>query len=702
MKRKTFLRAAIRCAAFVSVIFCLDAQAANLINDLQFRLFNVAAEGEERTTRIIVGDVLRTSEPTRNVEDGGGSPVSDIGASVRQTSIQDAASINNVTVTEGNSGTTNAVFTITLDAARSENSVFNFQTADGTATADGYFADYVAQSGTLTIPSGTLTGTISVPVVGDTHDEPNEKFYVNFSGVNLTASGQGVGTIIDDETSRITVENVYIYEGDSGTKNADFVVRLTKPHTADATLKYATADFSATAGSDYVAKSGTLTIPAGATEKIVSVVINGDTQVELDESFYFNLSDANLPVLRDQAGGIIYNDDRQIVANLSITDAYAMAYTNTETVTKFTLTLSAPVSFPVTVGYRTIDATAKAGVDYRALPLNFLTFNPGQTRKDIWVYGIKGDGDYTTNKTFRLYLDQIANINVDQEGIGTIADAPLPGSLIFSEFRFRGANGAYDEFIELYNNRDYPIIVTSLNGDDYGGWSVIAVSPLSQLSEVGYIPLGTTIPARGHYLFANNRTDQQNVNIGYSLGSVAIPDRTYTADIEDGSGLALLHVRGFVFGGNGITQTYRQDTVGFQGGSNLLSLEGSGLAPAGGIVESGEWSFIRRCANGGTPQDTNDAVADWRLISPNGAVLSSQQSRVGTTRPANLASPSGNECLNIAAPTAASVTVSGRVISPRGSGLTKARVTLTDARGETRTVITGTFGAYRFTNSTLR
>lgn len=107
-------------------------------------------------------------------------------------------SIDDVTVVEGNAGTVNAVFTVTLGAASGQTVTVNYATADGTATQP---ADYTSTSGTLTFTPGTTTQTITVPVIGETIPEANETFFVNLSGaVNATISdNQGVGTITNDD-----------------------------------------------------------------------------------------------------------------------------------------------------------------------------------------------------------------------------------------------------------------------------------------------------------------------------------------------------------------------------------------------------------------------------------------------------------------------------------------------------------------------
>src|SRR5262245_47349430 len=116
-------------------------------------------------------------------------------------------SISDVTVTEGNAGTTNAVFIVSISAQPSSTVTVDFVTADGTATvADN---DYNSASGTLTFtPQSLPTRAVIIQVVGDTRAEANENFFVNLvnpSGANI-ADGQGAGAILDDESCAFAVE----------------------------------------------------------------------------------------------------------------------------------------------------------------------------------------------------------------------------------------------------------------------------------------------------------------------------------------------------------------------------------------------------------------------------------------------------------------------------------------------------------------
>src|SRR2546428_641592 len=111
-------------------------------------------------------------------------------------------SITDVSVLEGNTGTVDAVFTVSLSTPSSSTVTVNYVTTDGTATvADN---DYLASSGTLTFPPNSTTQTISIQVVGDTIPELDEHFFVDLShavGATTSTSGyiRGECTIGDDD-----------------------------------------------------------------------------------------------------------------------------------------------------------------------------------------------------------------------------------------------------------------------------------------------------------------------------------------------------------------------------------------------------------------------------------------------------------------------------------------------------------------------
>src|SRR5439155_792573 len=163
-----------------------------------------------------------------------------------------------------------------------------YQTSDGTATTANF--DYVATSGTLTIPAKTLSATIPVNVAGDHTFEPDETFFVTLSKpTNVTrADGQGVGTIQnDDATPQLDMQaTASVTEGNSGTTNVTLTATLSAPTDQPVTVNYATHDGTAKASNnDYVEVSGVLTIPSKTLSGQITVVVNGDVTEEANETF---------------------------------------------------------------------------------------------------------------------------------------------------------------------------------------------------------------------------------------------------------------------------------------------------------------------------------------------------------------------------------------------------------------------------------
>lgn len=226
-----------------------------------------------------------------------------------------ALAINNLTIAEGASGTSIANFTVSLSAASSNTVTVNYATANNTAAAG---SDYGAASGTLTFTPGQTSRTISVTINGDTTLEPNETFFVNLtSPSNATISdSQGTGTITNDDAQpTISINDVSVSEGDTGTTNAGFTVSLSNASSQTITVNYATANSSATAGDDYVNASGTLTFTPGQTSQSLSVGIKGDVLNEETVSFRVNLTSPTNATISDSQGvGTIVDDDAPVLA----------------------------------------------------------------------------------------------------------------------------------------------------------------------------------------------------------------------------------------------------------------------------------------------------------------------------------------------------------------------------------------------------
>ena len=340
-------------------------------------------------------------------------------------------SINDVNITEGNSGTQVATFSVTRSGGTAAFNV-NYATADGTATAS---SDYVAQpTSTLSFAAGDLTKTISVTINGDTTVEPNETFSVNLSGATnggTITKSQGTGTIVNDDAAagvgNISISDVNITEGNSGTQVANFTVTRSGG-TAAFNVNYATADGTATAGSDYVAQpTSTLSFAAGDLTKTISVTVNGDTTVEPNETFSVNLSGATNggTITKSQGTGTIVNDDTAGgVGNISIDDVTITEGNSGTKVATFTVSHTGSAAF--SVDYATANSTATAGTtgtaDYVATS-GTLNFANGTSTQTVSVT-IRGDTTYEPNETFFVNLTGATNGGtiLDGQGLGTIAN----------------------------------------------------------------------------------------------------------------------------------------------------------------------------------------------------------------------------------------------------------------------------------------
>lgn len=221
-----------------------------------------------------------------------------------------ALSIADASITEGNLGSSDLSFTITLSSPSTDTVTVEWVTADGTAASPG---DYQSSSGTATFVPSDTTETIQVPVNGDIIDEGAvETFTVNLSngGGATISDGQATGTITDDDPPAVSIGDVSVVEGDVGTTAATFTVSLSTPSVSQVTVDWATANGTATAPSDYTPGGGTVMFASLDTTETVSVQVHGDTMVEPDETFILNLSAPSGAGIGDGQGvGTISNDD---------------------------------------------------------------------------------------------------------------------------------------------------------------------------------------------------------------------------------------------------------------------------------------------------------------------------------------------------------------------------------------------------------
>jgi len=132
-----------------------------------------------------------------------------------------------------------------------------------------------------------------------------------FFTATTTATGNEVWALPLSSALRLTINDIRVAEGDSGTTIARFTVALSAASAQTVTVDYATSDGTATAGSDYEAASGTLTFAAGETSKNIDVRVRGDVTPENNEAFLVTLSNAAGATLTKASAFAIIEDDDQ-------------------------------------------------------------------------------------------------------------------------------------------------------------------------------------------------------------------------------------------------------------------------------------------------------------------------------------------------------------------------------------------------------
>lgn len=305
----------------------------------------------------------------------------------------------------------------------------------------------------------------------------------------------------------------------------------------------------------------------------------------------------------------------------------------------FAVTLSVPASGPVSVNYATANGgatpatggTCVGGADYETTN-GTVNFVAGQQIQTIAI-PVCADATVEGDETFLVNLNTPTNgIIVDGQATGTITPN-TPGVTLISELRTSGPGGTNDDFVEIYNNTNSPLTVTA--SDASAGYGLYKMGAACGDTPVllGTIPNGTVIPARGHYLFVGSAYSLAN----YGGTGAAAGNLTMTSDIENDRNVALFNTNNVL----NISSTTRLDAVGF--GSNIgnncdLLREGTNLGAASGSTS--EHSFVRKLATG-TPQDTNDNVADFQIVTttPATPVGTNATPGLGAPGPENMLSP---------------------------------------------------------------
>lgn len=222
------------------------------------------------------------------------------------------------------------------------------------------------------------------------------------------------------------ISNGRVTEGNAGTASMEFTVTLSSIPTENVSLRWRTADGTATAPADYTASSGTLAWAAGEdTYKTITVPIHGDTTPEPDEVLTVHLSDfiGAAPSTDTVGTGVIINDDGPPPApQVRISDASTVeGGPDTHTTLRFTVTLSEPPTEAFSIRWRTVDGTATAPGDYTSGDGAF-TWLPGDASPRTIMVEVHGDASHEPDETLHVLLDDIPSLAkaISVQASGTI------------------------------------------------------------------------------------------------------------------------------------------------------------------------------------------------------------------------------------------------------------------------------------------
>ncbi|HEX7247961.1 MAG TPA: Calx-beta domain-containing protein [Actinomycetota bacterium] len=329
----------------------------------------------------------------------------------------------------------------------------------------------------------------------------------------------------------IVINDVSLVEGNGGSSSLVFTVSWTGSKGGAApSASYATANATALAGSDYTAKSGTVTLTNGGCRcGTISISVSGDNLFEGTETFAINLSNANNATIGDPQGvGTIY--DNEGPPALIVTDTSAA---ESDGAMGFTVLLTSGSVSPVTVDYATASGTATATDDYTTTS-GTLTFASGQTSKSVAVPVVQ-DALAEDTETFTVSLSNASGAPVTAaQGIGSITDDDADPSVSVSNVSVaEGAAGTtsatFTVSLSAAAGREVAVDAatsdtTAVAGTDYTSASSTVTFAAGETSKSFVVTVAGDLVFEGDETFAVTLAAPVNADLGDANGVGTITD----------------------------------------------------------------------------------------------------------------------------------------------------------------------------------
>jgi hypothetical protein len=502
-------------------------------------------------------------------------------------------------------GAGNALLIVTRTGATGNAVSVDYATGGGTATAGACApgVDYVATSGTLNFASGDAFKTISVTLCNDAVYELNQTFNVTLSnatgGATIgTPSVETVTITNEDAAPTVAINDISLAEGNAGTTNFQTTITVTGASEVAGGFNFQTADGTATAGSDYTAITPTAAvIPANVNRTTATlngsiVLVNGDTAVEPDETFFLNGSSCTDCSFADNQGvATIQNDD----SSVQFATATASFGEGAGAVT-ITVTRTGSSTGAVTASYGFLPGTANgaascgAGVDFAAASGTLNWASGDMTPKTIpiticedaltesnedFVVGFTGVTGATTGSPTGTTVTIVDN---DSDSTPpTVSYTPIPSNPAMTSLTATVTDNVGVTGVSIF---------WSINGGSFTSAPCSSAGGTPQNGTWTCIITGASNPsAVAYYVTATDGTNPATNPSGgatapnlFTIGAATIPAGTYT-NLNTGQGVSL--------GGNAFVNGNLALTGVLNAGANKLSL-GCGATVTGG----GEGSYV--------------------------------------------------------------------------------------------------------------
>lgn len=444
-------------------------------------------------------------------------------------------SVDDVIAVEGDSGTAEVVFTLSLNSASASPVTVEYTSVPGTADV----TDFMPTSGVATLQPGVTSAMVAVSVSGDTTIEEDEEFTLELSNPVNSGLGKstGVGRIENDDYSLVSVIDASVTEGDSGTNTLSFGVVVDRPGIAEISVDYATSNVTAEAGLDYTATSSTLVLPPGEVAASIDIEVLTETTIETDEQMIVNLLGVspNARIDVDEAIGFIVNDD---FPKVSMGDGSVTESDSGQVALSLPITLDASATEALEVTFETSDDTAVAGTDYvgKAGTVSI----PAGDMSAVVTVDTLGDSLLESTEQFKVTLVDLSGpALLDQAiGVGTIVDNDLaPTTLALAAINtsvVEGDSGTstlvtsvmLTELASDDINFDYQTVDgTAIAGEDYvaaAGTATIAAGQLSTPIELTIN--GDTSEEPDESFVLQISSPSQPIDVVMSQGLVTITD----------------------------------------------------------------------------------------------------------------------------------------------------------------------------------